>query len=147
MEHQHLPAAWNESDEARSRLIRRRISDPLDGLPCGLYRWSGPWTALCPCCGRFEVSPEPIGEHFDTQRVAQAQARKKNQDAEASWRRQRGSAETRKPPTVVFNFETPEDREELAARLGLEVDRSSDRHWRSWYPDAPDDGPELTLTL
>jgi hypothetical protein len=46
-----------------------------------------------------------------------------------------------KPPTVVFSFETEEQREELVAKLGIKVSRSTDQ-WVGWYPAPPDDGQE-----
>lgn len=44
-----------------------------------------------------------------------------------------------KAPTVVFSFETPEQREELVALLGINVSKSTDQ-WVGWYPAPPDDG-------
>lgn len=44
-----------------------------------------------------------------------------------------------KDPTIVFSFETPEQRDELVALLGIDVKRSTDQ-WTGWYPAPPDTG-------
>ena len=52
----------------------------------------------------------------------------------------------KRPPTVVFSFEEPEQRDELIALLELTGVERKGNNWVAWWPAPPDHGA-LTLDL